>query len=234
MEQNSILSNISNDKAALYRYCEAYSKSSFAPSGLRDKANDCYIIALKGMSLGLSPMASLDCMYVINNKPTLYGDAVIMLGKLSKDYCSHDCEFTGEGETYKCTITIHKKNSKTPFVYSYSYQDAKAEGKFGNGGVWKSYTRDMIFRRASRKAFTMCFPESYMGTIASEYNSAKEIDANTEIKDVTDTAEKPNVYKLFTPKTETVEEVEKVEIENVSIEPEQYKTIDIEDFVTND
>lgn len=191
--QPMLKDTLSNDADKLYKFCEVFSKSSIAPPSLRDKPNDCYLCARKAIALGVAPELALSNMFVVNGQVSIFGDLAVALGKNSPNYERHNVKFEGDiqNKDYKCTVTIYIKGNEEPFEYSYSYKDAIIDGSITKS-IWKANPKDMIFRKATRKAFQMCFPESYVGCGVSTANNIKE--AELEIKDITPQT-KPEVIR---------------------------------------
>lgn len=69
-EKGIILGNIDE----LFRFAQAVAGSALAPKGF-DKAESIMVAIQMGMEVGLSPMAALQNIAVINGRPTIWGDA---------------------------------------------------------------------------------------------------------------------------------------------------------------
>ena len=61
----------------LAKLCGQFANSNMVPSAYRDEPGNVMVAMAAGLPLGLSPLACLQSVAVINGKPTLYGDAPI-------------------------------------------------------------------------------------------------------------------------------------------------------------
>ena len=65
------------DFDGLYRVAEIMSQSGLVPSSYNNQPAKIFVAVQMGMELGLSPMASLQNIAVINGNPSIWGDAVL-------------------------------------------------------------------------------------------------------------------------------------------------------------
>lgn len=132
----------------LVKFSEMVFKNEFAPKAF--KTPQAVMIAMTaGMELGLSPLASLQNIAVINNMPTIYGDGAkaLVLASGTVDYIR---EFY-EGEPYQDSFTavcVSKRKGQQESIEKFSVADAKLAGLWGKEGTWKKYPKRMLKFRA--------------------------------------------------------------------------------------
>lgn len=124
-------------------------KSKLAPKSF-DTAEKVMVAVQMGQEIGMSPMASLQAIAVINGKPSLYGDALPALVQASgKGYLEE--RFEGEGMGLVAICVGHRlKPDGTYFTQerTFSIPEAKHAGLWGKAGPWKSYPKRMLQMRA--------------------------------------------------------------------------------------
>jgi len=150
----------------LWRFSIAIYKSGFTPPGL--KSAEAVMIAIQmGMEVGLSPMASVQNIAVINNMPTIWGDAAKGI-VLSHPSCeSIDEHYEGTGKDMKAIVVISRKGHK-PHESTYSVADAETAGLWGKEGTWKKYPKRMLMNRARAFALRDKFADALKGFAIAE------------------------------------------------------------------
>lgn len=139
-------------------YANLLSNSVFVPKSLKNKPNDIFIIMQYGKELGISPMASLHGIAVINSKPQVYGDLLVSLMVNHKDFKDFYFNFRETNtDGLICDCVIQRKN-REPFLASFSELDAK-KANLINKDNWKNYLRQMLMRRSLSEAFRYVFPD---------------------------------------------------------------------------
>lgn len=183
----------------MYRFSKAISSSGMAPYGLTTPEQ--VMIAMQsGMELGLPPMQAVQSVAVINNRPCLWGDALIGVVRSSPS-----CKFIketieGEGDDMVAYCSTLRAGEDEPVVRSFSVDDAKKAGlwqteprvtkKGKNGGTyekdndspWYKYPKRMLQMRA--RAF--CLRDVY-GDVLKGMQVREEVEdySASQPKDVT-------------------------------------------------
>ena len=135
-------------------------KSGIAPPSL--KSAEAVLICLQsGAEIGLTPMQSMKSIYVVNNRPTPYGDAVPaqlfksgMIAEFDEWYeangvrLSAEQEGKGIGDNWCAACLFRRKDIATPIIRRFSVADAKKSGLYGKAGPWKDYPARMLRMRA--------------------------------------------------------------------------------------
>lgn len=120
--------------------------SDLAPPNYRNKPGNVLIAVQMGAEIGLSPMAAIQTIAVINNRPSLYGDAgkAILLshGCIIEENSAEQVRTSGMG---RCKIT---RPGRPPVERTFSRDDAKQAGLLSKDGPWKQYPERMLAWRA--------------------------------------------------------------------------------------
>lgn len=117
-----------------FRLSEAIHMSGMAPSGF-DSPQKVMIAMLAGLEIGLPPMAAVQSVAVINNRPCIWGDALIGVVRKSP-LCQHVTEWIeGEGDEMVAYCETHRKGEPRPVKMSFSVADAK------KAGLWQTEAR---------------------------------------------------------------------------------------------
>src|SRR4051794_21322322 len=70
----------------LVKFAEIAARSQFVPANYRGHPEDILLAVQLGHEVGLRPMQSLQNIAVINGRPTMWGDALVALCKVSPVY----------------------------------------------------------------------------------------------------------------------------------------------------
>ncbi|AQS61743.1 hypothetical protein AGRHK599_LOCUS1254 [Rhizobium rhizogenes] len=117
-----------------FRLAEAIHMSGMAPSGF-DSPQKVMIAMLAGLEIGMPPMASVQSVAVINNRPCIWGDALIGVVRKSP-LCLYVTEWIeGEGDEMIAHCETHRKGEPRPVKMSFSVVDAK------KAGLWQTEAR---------------------------------------------------------------------------------------------
>jgi hypothetical protein len=135
------------DFEGAWRIAKAVCSAGMAPKTL-DSAEKCMVAILHGLEVGLTPMAALQSIAVINGRPTIWGDGAIGLIRASGKLEWMQEKLVGEGDTLKAICTVKRKGEPEPVVGEFSTADAKKAGLWGKAGPWQTYPRRMLQMRA--------------------------------------------------------------------------------------
>lgn len=191
---SNLLAPILKTYGSVDNFCVRYAESDLCPSHLKSKPNDIQIMIAYGLSFGLSPFAAIKNVMVVDNIPTLYGDAVTAMcyatGQLEKLQVS--IEETDEvlkgvlinGKEAKniiarCVIKrrgideIHTsfslKEAAEADLLSITYTDKKTGQRVTRPKkIWHSYTTRMLSWRAKTYAIREAFPDKLVGLTTFE------------------------------------------------------------------
>lgn len=143
----------------VFRLAELIHQSGLAPYQLKNP-QAVTVVLLKGLEIGLPPMAALECIGVINNKACLHSDGIPALlwarGFKIREW------YEGEGDklTAKCAIT---RPDSTEVTGEYSVQEAKQARLWDTRekvkreirGEWKEVPNDSPWFKHPRRMLKM-------------------------------------------------------------------------------
>lgn len=144
-----------------------FANSTMVPSAFRNEPGNVIVALAAGMPLGLSPLACLQSVAVINGKPTLYGDAP--MAQVLAHPSLVDIEERASGSIEKgdrvWVVQVKRKHagSVTSTARSFSIADAKRAGLWDKSGPWKSYPDRMLYNRARAYAVRDSFADVLQG-----------------------------------------------------------------------
>jgi hypothetical protein len=145
------------------RFADILSKSSIVPKDYQGNPGNVIVAIQWGAELGLPPLQAMQNIAVINDRPSIWGDAMIALVKGSGLLESMD-EAIDETE---CTCTV-KRSGEEPVSRSYTMEDAKRAGLAGKSGPWQQYPKRMLQMRARAWALRDVFPDVLRGVYVAE------------------------------------------------------------------
>ncbi len=119
----------------VFALAEMVQATGLAPAAL-DTPQKLTVVFLKGMEVGLPPMASLECIGIIKGRACLYGDGIPSL--LWTHGFKIEEHYTQQGDDLN-TCAAHCKITRpdgSEYIFSYSAQDAK------DNGLWDERTKD--------------------------------------------------------------------------------------------
>jgi hypothetical protein len=151
-----------------WRFWQMVAKTDFAPKDFKNKPESCMLAGQHGAELGLGPMQSLQCIAVINGRPTIWGDAALALVQSSSV-----CEFVseaveGDGDQMVATCIAKRRGYPAPSAIKFSVADAKKAGLWGKSGPWTQYPKRMLQLRARGFALRDAFPDVLRGLVTAE------------------------------------------------------------------
>jgi hypothetical protein len=156
-------------------------------------AGDIFIKMLKGLEIGLEPIAAMDLIDVIQGKPTLKPQGMLSLvygsGQLS------DISITDDGNC--CTVKM-KRSTMSVHIETFSAADAAAMG-LANKPNWTKQPSVMRKWRAISAACRVVFPDIIQGMyIPEELSPDTAVNTDGEIEDAEFTEVEPQ-QKQDTP-----------------------------------
>ena len=158
-----------------YRIGQLLAKSGMVPKDYAGNPEACTVAIMQGLEVGMSPMAAIQSIAVINGRPNLWGDG--MLGVVE---ASGQLEWKREeddGVTATCTV---KRKGKSETSRKFSMDDAKKAGLTGKTGPWTTYPARMRQMRARAWALRDEFSDVLKG-----FGSAEEATDIPVMRDIT-------------------------------------------------
>lgn len=130
-----------------YRIANAVCQAGMAPKGM-DKPESCMIAIMMGLEVGLTPMAAIQRIAIINGKPSIWGDAAIGLVEASglSEFIKEGFEGTGDERLAFCET--RRKGKPNTVRMTFSVSQAKKANLWGKSGPWQQYQDRMLQMRA--------------------------------------------------------------------------------------
>ena len=178
---NAIAPIIPSSFEEAYRFGQAVVAAQMAPKSV-NTAEKAMVAILHGMEVGLTPMAALQSIAVVNGMPTIWGDGALALVRNSGELVSIKEWLDGpEGkETAHCRI-VRLGYEDEPTEQSFSHQDAVVSGLINKDGPWKLYPKRMKQMRARSWAMRDAFADVLRGLRITE--EAQDIPAEIITED---------------------------------------------------
>lgn len=146
-----------------YRMGRILAVSGLVPEHFKDKPEACTVAIMQGLEVGLSPMAALQSIAVINGRPSLWGDGALAVVRASG--LLELFEETDDGSTATCRVV---RKAQGELVRTFSMEDAKKAGLAGKPGPWTQYPRRMRQMRARSWALRDGFADVLKGLHIAE------------------------------------------------------------------
>lgn len=141
--------------------------SALLPQALRGKPADVLVTVLYGREMGLTPMQSIQGIYVVNGRPTCGGK--LLLAKVRQ--AGHRVKIKADNKRAECTIT-RADDPENPHTEVFTIEDAE-RAKLTGKDVWKQYPRNMLTWRAVANCVNVQCPEVAMGFEITELVEAE-------------------------------------------------------------
>lgn len=129
-------------------------KSGLLPSGLRTK-EAVAVVVLKGMELGLPPMAAMEGIAVVQGKAVV--GSHLLLALVKRAY-GPGAIWVSETTNERCTVSYRVPGQPAPLSYTFTIQDARTAGLAGKDN-WKNYPAAMLRARAISATVKLAYPE---------------------------------------------------------------------------
>lgn len=170
--QGIILSNFDD----LVRFANAVAESGLAPANM--KSAQAIAVAIQmGLEVGLTPMAALQNVAVVNGRPTLWGDAQLAVcrGSGEMDEFQEFFEVGGQRVARRptelsddVTAVCRVVRRGIECVETFSVADAKKAKLWGKQGPWSQYPHRMLKYRARGFALRDTFGDRLRGFRSAE------------------------------------------------------------------
>lgn len=152
-----------------WRMAAAIARSDLAPPQFKGKPEDCLVAIQMGMEVGLSPLAALQNIAVINGRPSLWGDAVLAVCMASPafDHARFEELVEGTGDNMAAVCRVARRGGAV-CERRFAVADAKDAGLWSKAGPWKQYPKRMLQCRARSWALRDTFPDVMRGFQVAE------------------------------------------------------------------
>jgi hypothetical protein len=147
---------------------KAVHAARMAPKGM-DTPEQCMVAILHGLEVGLTPLAALQRIAVVNGRPTIWGDGALALVRASGLAERIGERIEGEGPAqWNAVCEVLRRGEAEPVVRTFSVEDAKRARLWGKAGPWTDYPRRMLQMRARAFALRDAFADVLGGLYLRE------------------------------------------------------------------
>ncbi len=136
--------------------------SDIVPKDLRGKPANVLLVLMFGNEIGITPAQALQSVFVVNGRPTLFGDVVMGLCIASPFYEDSSDSFDPTKEGGTATFRA-KRKGKEWVTRTFSMADAVKAKLDKKEGPWQEYPKRMLFHRARSWALRDTFPDALKG-----------------------------------------------------------------------
>lgn len=161
----------------MWRWAQYVAKSGLAPKGM-ERPESIVVATQMGLEVGLTPMASLQNIAVINGRPTIWGDACLAIvrstGEL-EEFCewyevkgqktTRNPQDFGDDTAAVCRL---KRRGFEAQESAFSVGDSKRAGLWGKQGPWSQYPARMLRFRARGFITRDAFGDALRGMLSTE------------------------------------------------------------------
>lgn len=175
---------VPTDMDSCYRLAKAVCMAGMAPKGL-DTPEKAMVAIMHGLECGLTPMAALQRIAVVNGRPVIWGDGAIGLVRGSGLCEFIDETIEGEGDNRVAICETKRRGETRSVIRSFSVADAKKARLWGKQGPWQDYPERMLQMRARAFALRDGFADVLGGIYIKE-----EIEDETDRR-ITQSSEPP-------------------------------------------
>lgn len=165
--------------------------------------NQCMVevAIMHGIEVGLTPIAAIQSIAVINGMPTIWGDAMLALVRVSGLLEDISETYEGEGDDMTAICRAVRRGQVTEVIGRFSVAMAKKAGLWGKQGPWTQYPARMLKLRAR----SWCLRDGFGDVLRGLYMAEEAMD----MIDVTPDEPAPPKPKRedFKPKAATVTDV---------------------------
>jgi len=152
----------------IWRFAGIVVKAGMAPKSL-DTVEKATVAIMHGMEIGLTPMAALQSIAVVNGVPTLFGDGMVALVRASglMDDLIETVESDAQGPTV-AVCKVKRRDQSSWVVHAFTRAEAMKAGLWKKQGPWVQYPQRMMQMRARSWALRDAFADVLRGLHSAE------------------------------------------------------------------
>jgi hypothetical protein len=135
----------------------------------QEKIGKASIIIMRGLEMGFMPVEAFSAIYLVNNKPTIYGDAILSLiqGSGQLKYFKEWREGTPKTDDWTACCEVERAGYDRQ-LFKFSWETAKTANLTGKSGPWALYPERMLQMRARAFAVRDTFADVLRGMRIAE------------------------------------------------------------------
>lgn len=160
---------IPNSFESAFRMAQVIVAAKMAPASLDTPEKACVAI-MHGLEVGLTPMAALQSIAVINGMPTIWGDGMLALVRASGllEEIVEDVEVDDKGEPTIAVCKVKRRGEAQWAISSFTRVEAQRAGLWNKRGPWEGYKARMLKMRARSWALRDKFADVLRGLHMAE------------------------------------------------------------------
>ena len=160
---------VPRDFESAYRMAQVIVAAKMAPASL-DTAEKACVAIMHGLEVGLTPMAALQSIAVINGMPTIWGDGMLALVRASGllEEIVEDVEVDDKGEPTIAVCKVKRRGEAQWAISSFTRVEAQRAGLWNKRGPWEGYKARMLKMRARSWALRDKFADVLRGLHMAE------------------------------------------------------------------
>lgn len=236
---NRVSAIVPRDFEGCYRLANVIQASGLAPKSFKT-VEQITVAMMHGMEVGLTPMAALQSIAVINGMPTIYGDGMLALVRASglMEGIVEELERDDNGAVLMAVCKVKRAGEAAWTVRAFTWAEAMKAGLTRKDGPWTQYPQRMMQMRARSWALRDTFADVLRGLQQTE-EALDMVDAGNgtlappeptraqfrqpakseSVTDVVETAADPAVGQTASASAEVAHDPETGEIANATAEP---------------
>lgn len=154
---------------AAWRTAELISKAKCIPREFQGNPADVLVVVQFGYELGLNPMIAIQNMMIVNNRPAIWGDAMLALCMRTKGqkFGFIDCIETYDEDKKHWTCTSIR-DGREPVIRTFTMEDAKLGGLLEKPGSWQTNRKRMMQCRTRGFSLRDTYPDILKGIFSIE------------------------------------------------------------------
>lgn len=159
---------VPSDFESAYRLATVISASGMAPKSYGNNINMITVAVLHGLEVGLTPMAALQSIAVINGMPTIWGDGMLALVRASGLLEAIEETFDEDEDGPTIATCRVKRRGEAWTMQSFTRPEAIRAGLWKKTGPWAQYPRRMMQMRSRSWALRDAFADVLRGMGSAE------------------------------------------------------------------
>jgi len=148
--------------------------SDLIPKSLGGRKENVAIVLMMGHEIGVPGVAALSNIYVVNGRPSIYGELATALVRRSGLVEKLSFSFEGTGPTLQCIAVGQRKGDKETHTITYSWAQAMLAGLPDKNPNYHKSPQDMIMWKALHRLYKFLWPDVLKGLVIREI-AAEEI-----------------------------------------------------------
>ncbi len=176
MLQNKLAAMVPKDITETIALAKIMSESTLVPKEFHKNVANCTLAIGLGGELGLSAFQAVQCIMVVNGRPTLWGDAMPGLIRASGKMEYLDETYEEKTKTAICRV---KRVGEPEIVRMFSEADAATAGLTKKDGPWQNYRKRMLQMRARSWALRDGFADVLKGL--QMFEEVRDYDVETTV-----------------------------------------------------